>query len=209
VDFYANNSNDIYLCGVAYYADNKTSQGVIMHYKNNQWVKEYHASDNSLYSRINRDVKYPNDYFIYSLKWSQVLGQPDTTTYIKYDGKTMETIYSEPYFNNGGSLINQIGGRVYFGMKDGIYRYDNNQLKQFIQMPVGNYDWYMPFGRNEKDIFISDMTGIYHYNGADTQKILTYNGSSTYLDAVVFEKDVFILTTPNFRKFIIYHGTLK
>jgi hypothetical protein len=207
-DFYANTSNDIFLAGVAFY-NNNLSRGVIMHYQNNKWVKEYNADDNSDYIRINKDVNYPDHYFIYSLKWSQKSGQGDTTTYLKYDGNRMETIYSEQHFNNGGSLISQIGGRLYFGMKDGIYRYNDNQLKRFIQMPVSNSDWHMPFGRSEKDFFISDETGILHYNGTDTQRVINYGQTGTYLDAVVFDKDVFILSTPNFSKFIIYHGTLK
>jgi len=208
LDFCPNRSDDIYLSGVAYYDDSR-NRGIIMRYNGYSWKKVYHSSENSYYSRICKDAAYPDDYFIYSLKLSQILGQSDTTTYLKYDGNKMETIYSSPYFNNGCSLIRSIGGRVYFGMKDGIYRYDNNKFIRYITMPDGDYDWYMPFGRNEKDIFISGQYGIWHYNGTDTEKIMIFNEQNTFIDAAAFEKDIFILVTPDFKKVIIYHGTLK
>jgi hypothetical protein len=209
LDFYANNSKDIFLCGVAFYNDNKSSRGVIMHYNGYSWSKAYHATDNSEYLRIKKDDKYPNDYFLYSLKWSQVLGQPDTTTYLKYDGKNMQTIYSDLILNYSPAILSNIGGRVYFGMKDGLYRYDNNQLVQFLKLTQNTEDRYMAFGRNEKDLFIAVKDGIMHYNGTDTQYVLRYPKQLVYLDAVVLEKDIFILTTPNYYNAIIYHGTLK
>ena len=207
-DFCVNSSTDIYLSGVAYYEDNR-SRGIIMRYNGYTWKKVYHSDENSYYSRICKDAAYPDDYFIYSLKWSQVAGEPDTTTFLKYNGEKMQLIYTEPYQNYSPAILSSFGGRVYFGMKDGIYRYENNKLKIFVTLPVNSNDRYMAFGRSEKDLFIADRTDIMHYNGTDIEKILTFDKNQTYLDAAVFEKDIFILVTPDFSKYIIYHGTLK
>jgi hypothetical protein len=208
-DFYSNSEKDIYLVG-AEFNDVIRSRGIILRFNGSQWAKAFQPDDHSYYIRINKDEMYPNDYFIYSLKWSSnEPGQTDTTTFLKYNGKNVETIYSETIQNYSPSILSNIGGRVYFGMKDGLYRYDNNQLVPFLKLTPNYSDRYMSFGKNEKDIFITTRDGIMHFNGTNVEYILKYPKQLIYISSVVFEKDVFVLTTPNWYTAIIYHGTLK
>ena len=209
LDFCSNNRNDLYLAGSVLHND-KRVRGVIMHYNGYSWKKEYHSSVNSQYMRMTKDENYPGKYFLCSIEWSNNKpGQTDTMSFLKYDGIKGEKIHSSLILNYSPAILSKIGRRVYFGMNDGLYRYEQDKLVPFLKLPANTVDRYMSFGRHEKDLFIATREGIMHYNGTNTEYVLKFPRNLVYLDAVVFDNDIFILTTPNYMTSIIYHGKLN
>ncbi|MDP4197540.1 MAG: hypothetical protein Q8940_21010, partial [Bacteroidota bacterium] len=96
-----------------------------------------------------------------------------------------------------------------------VYNYNDylgkGNLKKRFSINEPNYNYYI-FGRNDKDVFISEIDGLAHYNGTDTQYLLKYPVTQ-YMHAgvVLFEKEVFCsFTETRYNGMnMIAHGKLK
>ncbi|MBX9839388.1 MAG: hypothetical protein K2X69_13870, partial [Silvanigrellaceae bacterium] len=115
-------------------------------------------------------------------------------------------LFSEPH----DLVINQhlgiIGNKLHTIINNQLYSYENNQLKPVFEIKypkfTGNF-----YGRNYKDIFLSMLDGVGHYNGADIQYLYRFNNDFSYYNGrpLDFGSSIFFNI---WHKFIL-HGTLS
>jgi len=91
-----------------------------------------------------------------------------------------------------GTFLQKIDGEIYFVIGNTINKYVNNSFKKIFEVTLPNFGIQI-HGRTAKDIFLRMTDGIAHYNGNDFKYLYKFKSRVSFTDAVVFEKEIFVL----------------
>lgn len=174
--FWGNSSNDIYLAGCIYTHSHNNILAIIMHYDGTKWEYVVKPEMEAQFLEIKRGIKDSPNYFLISYKVGTTSG--DSAGIMEYDGKILKRLYFDENSPLNGPGILSMNDRIYFGFREKIYKYINNQFvlfKDFCGCNVKNM--VKLSGRNEKDMFVDLIGGIGHYNGTDLKPIYNYETS--------------------------------
>jgi hypothetical protein len=220
-NIYGKNANDIYAVGGITY-NNTTQRGFILHYDGSGWKEVYKTNYQSWFIRVRVEN---STAYIFGEKIDYTSGGDTvlTETYFLYrfQNGILKQIYSGSE-GMGWTMIDEIGGRVYFILSHDICRYEYTNeyfktgeyfsngkfVKQFsIDDPKFNYQIY---GRNIKDIFATVYDGIMHWNGTDLKYLVKYSNDFMYIPVpAIFDKDVFFGVVDGLNNVVIVaHGKL-
>ena len=157
----------------------------------------------NLYKDKNKNI------FIQTIHIGGGVSFDSTLIYQNLNGKFIK-LYSSIWDRGLQADISLIDGEVYFILGDKIAKRKDNQFQTYLTIANPNFNQII-WGRNSKDIFLSMIDGIAHYNGTDIEYLLQYNKPSTYIfEAAIFEKEVFFLVRDYRNNLnLIYHGKLK
>lgn len=207
--FWGNSTNDIYASGCIFTPSHDKIYAILLHYDGSKWEYVVKPEMEMQFSQIKRGLKDSPDYFINGYKDNPFTG--DTVALFRYDGKTVSRIYSEKLTTFTGVGILVLNERIYFGFKEKIFKYVNNQFVQLVDFSGNNVKHMSKLcGRNEKDIFVDLNGGIGHYNGSDLKPIYSYNSSTFIYETLLFEKDSYFLCYDgNKNLYLLIHGALK
>lgn len=205
-EIWGDSLSNIFATGFSGPPENMTS--IIVSYDGAKW--ELNEFPNLKYNlvRINRDIDNRNYYLL------GIENKPDGGEIyglFEYDGnKNIKQIFKGSNGRESSSFVQQIDGRIFFGIGTTIYKYINGEFKPFLKVNDINF-WTGFFGRTEKDIFlIMAFGGIAHYNGTDIKYLYKNPNKIWIVDAVIFEKEVFFLAVdPTIGGNLIIRGKLN
>ncbi len=215
-NIWGNSPSDFYAVG-AYPDENLlNNNSVISHYFLGNWSM---LNTEGLHGLVERLYKSQMDSKIYILVIDIGGGEHlDSTKIYECTNLTWITdklikynkLYSSVWTRGLQADISYINGEVYFILGNKIAKRTNNQFQTFLSVN-NSYFFQRIWGRNSKDIFLSMIDGLAHYNGSDIQYLFYINKPSTYiLQAILFDTEVFFVVMDYGNDLdLIYHGKLK
>jgi hypothetical protein len=202
-DLYGTSSRDLY--AVAWLDSNKVIYGKIFHFDGYNWKMLNVSSQGDDFAQIRKGKDDPN-YYLWSFRSSNV--NSDSVKIFSFNGVELREIHRGLMNDTHGAGIETINGRVYFGIDNAVYIYENNSFKQKFVVNNPNFMQGLT-GRNEKDIFLWMWDGVAHFNGENIEYIFREN-NLVLRDIAVLENEVIVLYN-DFSKGLnlILHGKLK
>ena len=122
-------ANDVYAVG-AYLDSNKLfNNGVIAHYNGIAWQFLSGINKPNTSGQI---YKSPNDgsYYLSATRWGGTL--VDSTYILKFDGKSLKTIYSGTYGTSKYCALAMLGNDLYYIIGRNLCTYDGNNFNAFM-----------------------------------------------------------------------------
>jgi hypothetical protein len=182
--------NDVYACGVISYLVNGKDlwRGFVLHYNGSTWKEIVKANFNSQFIKIR--VEEGNAY-LFTIRTSYTVS--DTIAFYQLNRNELIEVYSNTTDKITFGNFSLIGGRLYFWISKDVYLLKNGAFTKQFSIENPNF-WYLLFGRNPKDIFVSMRDGLAHYNGNDIQYVFKYPNIYHKIvggEPLLFEKDVF------------------
>jgi hypothetical protein len=202
-DFYGNSSAELYAVG--WVDSNKVRYGKIFRFNGYNWKMLNVSSRGDDFMQIRKGNNDQN-YYLWSWRFDNV--NSDSVKIFSFNGTELREIHRGLMNDTHGAGIETISGRVYFGIDNAVYTYENNAFKQIFAVNNPNFTQGLN-GRNEKDIFLSMWDGVAHYNGENIEYIFREN-NLVLRDIEVLENEVILLYN-DFSKdlSLIYRGKLK
>ncbi|HEX2869192.1 MAG TPA: hypothetical protein VHO03_19270 [Ignavibacteriales bacterium] len=217
MNIWGSSPNDVYASGVMFYKgtvyEPESNRGFILHYDGQEWTEVLKGEFNSQFATIR---KFNNEVFVQSYSFDLKRSYDDQIVFYKLSGNKLEKIYSGLHGVINFADFDLVGDNLYFWIGRDICSYSErmglskeNFLKIFtVNEPMFNY---YVFGRSMKDLFISTLGGLAHYNGEDVQYILHYPDTQRIVAGTLFfEKEIvcaFVDYSTNTN--MVVHGKLK
>ncbi|MDP4197895.1 MAG: hypothetical protein Q8940_22835, partial [Bacteroidota bacterium] len=180
LSFYGDRPDDLYACGAIFYKSNvnetESQKGFILHYDGHSWSEVCKGEFNSQFLTIR---KSNNKVFVLSLSIGLKSSAEDIITIFELNGNSLKKVYSNNRTELTWGNFDFFGDELRFWIGRDVFVYNYNDylgkgnLKKRFSINEPNYNYYI-FGRNDKDVFISEIGGLAHYNGTDTQYLLKY-----------------------------------
>tara|TARA_Y100001935_G_scaffold174028_1_gene143777 strand:- start:326 stop:1399 length:1074 start_codon:yes stop_codon:yes gene_type:complete len=204
IDMWGSSSSDIYTVGtVPTGQGNPSYKGFILHYNGSTWEEVLMTDFGMQFQQIRENKKgtYIHGGGPYS---TQLL--PDSASIYKLNNNHLEELYSKSSRDAGTPRLNKISNKIYFVLENEVTDTDFNGILPFKI----SEDVYDVNGRHAKDLFITTEYGVLHYNGEDTEYLLTLESSSSVVfRTFIMGNDVFFLVNDNSTGTnLIYHGIL-
>ncbi len=153
------------------------NESVIVRFQGNEWevlnTNGLKGIVEHLYENKSKDI------FIQSIDIGGGQHYDSTLIYEYSDGKYTK-LYSSVWDRGSQADISLINGEIYFILGNEIAQRKNNQFQTYLT--INNSNFYQKiWGRNSKDIFLSMIDGLAHYNGTDVEYLFQYNKPSTHI----------------------------
>jgi hypothetical protein len=206
-EIWGDSPNNIIATGYKGFGENRIA--VLARYVGTEWkFTEFDSLKKYNFLRIRRSNKQTNTYYIWADKDEQLTG--DKLSIFEFKGDNdIKLVYEGGARSSTASFIQLIDSEVYFVIGFKVYKYINNEFKEFLDIPFSNFGRQI-FGRNKNDILLRMTDGIAHYNGSNIKYIYQFENPTSITDAVMFDDEVFILafdiTNGND---LIFHGILN
>jgi len=202
-DLYGPSSKDLYAVG--WLDSNKVRYGKIFHFNGSNWRLLNISSKGDDFMQIR---KGKNDSKYYLLSWRSDNINSDSVRIYSFDGTKLNELHRGLMNDKHGAGIETINGKVYFGIDNAVYTYDNGKFVKKFDVNNSDFARFLN-GRNEKDIFLYMWDGVAHYNGENIEYLIRVS-NLMLRDIKVLENQVILLFN-DLRKdlSIIHRGTLK
>jgi hypothetical protein len=202
-DLYGASSSDLYAVG--WLDSNSVRYGKIFHFDGTKWKMLNINSKGDDFLQIRKGDNDPN-YYLWSWRSDNI--HSDSVKIFSFYGGELYEIYKGLMNNTHGAAVENINGKIYFGIDSAVYVCENNIFRQKFIVSKTQFTQSLT-GRNEKDIFLYMWDGLAHYNGNDIEYLLRVNNLSLR-HVFVLENEVIVLYN-DLSKYItyIYKGVLK
>ncbi|MGE5354177.1 MAG: hypothetical protein ACM3P0_18970 [Acidobacteriota bacterium] len=209
--------DDVYACGVIFYKNSvfepQSNKGFILHYDGQKWTEVLKGEFDYQFISIRREQ---DDVFVLAYYTSNTISSNDIIAFYKLNGNKLEKIYSGLHGVVNWGNFDLLGNNLYFWIGRDIYTYSERagfgkgEFLKIFSVTEPSFDYYV-FGRSMKDLFISTIGGLAHYNGEDVQYILHYPDTQRIIAGVLFfEKEIvcaYVDYSTNTN--MVVHGKLK
>lgn len=164
------------------------NKNVLMKFDGTKWGFVNVEELNNTFMDIRRINNNKNLFIITAYQQDQING--DSLKAYIYDGTSLTEIYK----GIQGVSISRINEKTYIIMNNNIYKFNGKETLLFKDFGIGNQIWII-WGRHEKDLFLLNNSGLYHYNGTDLVKMYEAEENGFWLmGAYLFENSVVFLT---------------
>ena len=208
-DIWGVSATDIYAVGSVFIGNNPKPGSFVLHYNGEKWSKIYVSQPGLYFYRVrevNNAVYFFGEIFPNEKKDEST---SDTVVFYQYSEKNIKRIYTGAVNKIVYGSINLIGDQVYFLIGKELNRYIDGKFKKVTSFNVNNFG-YQVYGRNEKDIFISMLNGIAHYNGNDIKYLYDLPDKHLDIQPLIFGKEIiFSICDFDSNHNIVLRGKLK
>ena len=201
VNIWGDNSSNIYVVGQT--GIGETTKSLIVKYNGEYWSEIRFSINNYAFTDIKKSSESGNTYF-------QAIALDSLSNSIhciyEFDNKQFKKLYTGT--NENGSFIQEIDQQLYFVIGKVINKY-NGKFHPCITINENKFVFRI-YGKTLKDLFLNMSDGLAHYNGENTEYLLKFKNRQMFMDMMIFEKTVFVLTI-DFENSInlIYKGVLQ
>ncbi len=202
-DLFGSSAKDLFAVG--WLDSNKVRYGKIFHFNGSNWKLLNISSKGDDFMQI-RKGKNDSKYYLWSWRSDNI--NSDSVRIYSFDGIKLQELHRGLMNDTHGAFIETINGKVYFGIDNAVYTYENGKFAKRFDVNNPNFTQGLN-GRNERDIFLSMWDGVAHYNGENIEYIFKEN-HLMLRDIKVLENKVYLLFNDLGKDLsIIYRGTLK
>ncbi|MBM4172720.1 MAG: hypothetical protein FJ214_12685, partial [Ignavibacteria bacterium] len=177
-EIWGDSPSNIFATGYSGYEESRTA--VIAHYKEAKWKLLEFPGLKYNFLRIKGIDKETSKYYLMGIK--ETSSGQSIFGLFEFNGTDIKQIYEGTTSRETYSAVQQIDGKIYFVIGNTIYRYINNEFKEFVKIDNTNF-YTQIFGRSKKDIFLRMLDGIAHYNGSNIEYLYRFNGNISITDA--------------------------
>lgn len=201
-DIHGMKRDELYAVGITHIENEAYWRSFVLHFNGEEW-QELLVTDHLVQFQVVRSGN--QGVFIRALK-PAAPGLADSLVLYKLEGLELEKLLTVSTDDEGAMIwVNTIQDNVYIIASKQLYSYKKEELHWVVDFSDKEIV-YSFFGRTEKDIFVITNEGVEHFNGTDTQVLVS---KIVHPSAILFERDVFFFR----RQFdvptnLIFHGKM-
>ena len=202
---YGTSPTNLYACGVSFRGQDYW--GLILHFDGHLWRQVTIPTIRTQFVVMKFDGAGSGRYYLLGLSDEQ--NGPGTYQFYQFDGSTIAQIGSGTQGSDAAGDILQLGAGTRFIIGHNAYAYSSQTFSLVAHLADSPQFLGAGTGRNERDIFLTFLDGIAHFNGSDTQYLFSFDGYVRIVGSQIFERDIFFAGWDLKGNNLVFHGSLK
>ena len=201
---YGTSPTSLYACGVCFRG--QEYWGIILHFDGHSWRQVIIPTIRTRFVVMKFDGAGSGRYYLLGLSNEQ--SGPGTYQFYQFDGNIIAQIGSGAQGGDASGDILQLGAGTRFIIGHDAYVYSSQTFSLVAHLADSPQFLNAGTGRNERDIFLTFLDGIGHFNGSDTQYLFGFGGYVRIVGSQIFERDVFFIGWDLKGNNLVFHGIL-